>query len=375
MKIKTIYLGNNKSLCQRLVDESKYMEVTQIEHPLSALKMKGDIGLIILEESDSEDDGLWLTRFIKEHLDDSPVLLFAMSSTGDPGPYFRSGADDLISADTPAADIESRLLFLKQNDPNLRTYREEDSYTNRLPVWKRAFDIVFASLALLLLSPLFVLIALLIRFESKGKVFYAAKRIGTGYKTFDFFKFRSMYTGADKKVNALMAENQYSGKSDNPKKKNDVQERNSDGPLLLSDDEMITEQNHLEQKRIKQEASFFKLVNDPRITKVGRFIRNTSIDELPQLFNILKGDMSVVGNRPLPLYEAELLTTDQCVARFLAPAGLTGLWQVSKRGDSGSMSPDERKQLDIDYANNYSFLGDIRIILKTIPAMLQHENV
>ncbi len=117
------------------------------------------------------------------------------------------------------------------------------------------------------------------------------------------------------------------------------------------------------------------MANDPRITKVGRILRNTSIDELPQFINVLKGDMSIVGNRPLPLYEAELLTSDQWAKRFLAPAGITGLWQVTKRGGANVMSADERKQLDIEYAENYSFWYDIKILLKTIPAMLQHENV
>ena len=108
---------------------------------------------------------------------------------------------------------------------------------------------------------------------------------------------------------------------------------------------------------------------------MGRFIRKYSIDELPQLFNILKGDMSVVGNRPLPLYEAELLTSDEYVQRFMAPAGLTGLWLVEKRGDAGKMSAEERKQLDIKYAKEFSFRMDMRIIFKTFTAFIQKENV
>ena len=108
---------------------------------------------------------------------------------------------------------------------------------------------------------------------------------------------------------------------------------------------------------------------------MGRFIRKYSIDELPQLFNILKGDMSIVGNRPLPLYEAELLTSDEYVQRFMAPAGLTGLWQVEKRGDAGKMSAEERKQLDIKYAKEFSFRMDMMIIIKTFTAFIQKENV
>jgi len=113
---------------------------------------------------------------------------------------------------------------------------------------------------------------------------------------------------------------------------------------------------------------------------VGKFIRNTSIDELPQLINVLKGDMSIVGNRPLPVYEAELLTIEKMSKRFLAPAGITGLWQVELRGKGGDMSEDERKRLDNEYADhfagdNYSFWYDIGLILRTIPALLQKDTV
>ena len=121
--------------------------------------------------------------------------------------------------------------------------------------------------------------------------------------------------------------------------------------------------------------AFVKIENDPRITKVGRFIRKYSIDELPQLFNILKGDMSIVGNRPLPLYEAEKLTNDDCIDRFMAPAGLTGLWQVEGRGKGGNMSADERKQLDIKYGQTYNFILDMKIILRTFTAFIQKEDV
>jgi lipopolysaccharide/colanic/teichoic acid biosynthesis glycosyltransferase len=121
--------------------------------------------------------------------------------------------------------------------------------------------------------------------------------------------------------------------------------------------------------------TFVKIANDPRITKIGKFIRNSSIDELPQLFNVLKGDMSLVGNRPLPLYEAEQLTSDEWALRFLAPAGMTGLWQVTKRGKGGAMSVEERIGLDLTYAKNYSVWYDIQLILKTIPALFQKENV
>jgi len=202
-------------------------------------------------------------------------------------------------------------------------------------VSKRLFDILISSFALLTLSPLMLLIALAIVIESRGPVFYISKRAGRGYRIFKFYKFRTMVNGADKKVKDLAHLNQYD---------------ENGGPV------------------------FFKINNDPRVTRVGKFLRNTSLDELPQLLNVLLGDMSLVGNRPLPLYEAAKLTTDDYAARFMAPAGITGLWQVKKRGTK-EMSVEERISIDIDYADRCSFYTDLWIIVNTPSALLQKENV
>ncbi|MBC8034622.1 MAG: sugar transferase [Chitinophagaceae bacterium] len=202
--------------------------------------------------------------------------------------------------------------------------------------FKRLFDIITSGLSILILSPVFLIIAALIKMESKGPVFYIAQRAGKGYKIFRFYKFRTMVADADKKVNQLAHLNQYT--------------HAEDGPV------------------------FFKISNDPRITKIGAFLRNTSLDELPQLLNVFLGDMSLVGNRPLPLYEAATLTTDEHAARFMAPAGITGLWQIKKRGDS-NMSVEERISLDIDYAHKFSFAYDLWIMANTPTALLQKENV
>ena len=241
---------------------------------------------------------------------------------------------------------------------------------------------------MLSLSPLLLLTMLAIRLESKGAAVYRSKRVGSNYRVFDFLKFRSMYAGAEKQLKHYEQLNQYKFEKTTDEdggKLNISGDFLADGVLpdgnflvgdddvvLVSDDEVILEKEYIDQKSYEQENAFVKLENDPRITRVGRFIRKYSIDELPQLINILKGDMSVVGNRPLPLYEAERLTSDEYIDRFMAP---TGLWQVEKRGDSGSMSAEERKKLDIEYARDFSFGMDFRIILKTISAFVQKENV
>lgn len=151
-----------------------------------------------------------------------------------------------------------------------------------------------------------------------------------------------------------------------------------DQPFCL-DEEEVEENTHIQRQKQKQDKAFVKFENDPRITKVGHIIRKLSIDELPQLINVIRGDMSIVGNRPLPLYEAEMLTTDEWTDRFNGPAGITGLWQVEARGKTSKMSPEERKGLDnkyVEIANSkYSFWKDMWIILRTIPAVFQKENV
>ncbi len=259
---------------------------------------------------------------------------------------------------------------LKQQIAQIDLSQVEDK---PLPIWKRAFDLIVTGGLVLAISPLFLLVALAIKIDSKGPVFYASKRAGRGFRVFDFYKFRSMKVNADQQVKSMKGMNQYQNEEE------EVLQFLSptlgeDSTFLIGDDEHLTEEEFITRKREKSKNTFFKVKDDPRITRVGRFIRSTSIDELPQLFNVLKGDMSLVGNRPLPLYEAEKLTTDDHVLRFLAPAGITGYWQVNGRGKA-SVSEDDRKYLDVYYALHYNLRLDLEILWKTIPAALQEANV
>jgi lipopolysaccharide/colanic/teichoic acid biosynthesis glycosyltransferase len=233
--------------------------------------------------------------------------------------------------------IDFLKLFKKLSKEDEQNREEEIGF--KISKTKRLFDILVSGSLLLLASPILLLISIIIKLESKGPVFYISKRAGVGYKVFNFVKFRSMTVGADQELSKLMHLNQYENKDDN-----------GANPV------------------------FFKIKGDPRITKFGKFLRDSSLDELPQLINVLKGDMSIVGNRPLPLYEAQQLTKDQCALRFMAAAGITGLWQVTKRG-KGEMSEEERISLDVDYAKNNSFMKDMKLLLKTFPALVQEERV
>jgi lipopolysaccharide/colanic/teichoic acid biosynthesis glycosyltransferase len=251
--------------------------------------------------------------------------------------------DDILDLNRHTINYSSKIGFLRQariNEHAMEACRKK----NMLHFKKRSFfllikrgvDILLASLAIILLAPFFIIIAIAIKLESRGPVFYNAPRAGRCFKIFKFYKFRTMVNNADKKIEALAHMNQYDGNEAGPK--------------------------------------FFKIVNDPRVTRLGKFLRNSSLDELPQLFNVIKGDMSIVGNRPLPLYEAETLTTDEFMERFNAPAGITGLWQVKKRGNK-DMSVEERINLDISYARNTSWLMDVGIIARTPMALFQKSNV
>ena len=239
--------------------------------------------------------------------------------------------------------IEKKVQFLlkyKQNtsSPKLlevHTFRQLKEDNSRLMFFKRMFDITISLILLVLLIPLFILVGLAIKVGSRGPIFYVSKRAGRHYKVFSMIKFRSMCNGADQALNEI---------------------------------------SHLNMYGVKNGASaFVKIKDDPRVSQVGKFLRKTSIDELPQLFNVLMGHMSIVGNRPLPLYEAEKLLVNDYVSRFDAPAGITGLWQVIKN-EKPDLSEQDRIDLDIKYAKEFSFLNDLSIILKTPAALLQNQN-
>lgn len=249
---------------------------------------------------------------------------------------------------------------------------------SRLPLSKRIFDILVSFILLILLLPLFLIVGLLIRMESKGPIFYYSHRVGMNYHIFKFYKFRSMRTDADSLVEKLKHLNAYQkGNSSNtfeePFSRDKILTLDPDR-VRINDTGLIGKDEYEAKKLENSFNAYVKFENDPRITKVGRLIRNLSIDELPQLYNILIGDMSLVGNRPLPLYEAEQLTTDETIGRFMGPAGLTGLWQVTERGKKG-VDAASRCQLDIQYAKEHNFWLDIKILAKTPLAAIQHENV
>lgn len=200
---------------------------------------------------------------------------------------------------------------------------------------KRSFDLVVSSILVLMLSPLFLLVAALIATSSRGGVFFRQDRVGKNGKIFKMLKFRSMAADSDDRVHQEMVK------------------AAAEANKLLGDDEEEVIQLH-------------KPEDDPRITGIGRWLRKYSIDELPQLLNVIKGEMSLVGPRPVPSYEPEVWD-DWMNKRLLVTPGMSGLWQVSGRSQ---LSYYEMIKLDLYYIENWSLLLDLSILVRTIPAVL-----
>ncbi|MDB5009613.1 MAG: pssY [Mucilaginibacter sp.] len=329
--------------------------------------------------------GLALTGILKKkNLPNVPLFLIVNHLNANLRKLaLNAGIVDVFKLPLKADRIEKKITFIINNWDQLKNNLQPQTLpVKSIEFSKRAFDIFFAGIALLIFSPILLIIYTLIRLESKGPAFYYSLRVGTGYRVFKFYKFRSMFVNADKRIKDFKHLNQYNIDGSNEQTETALNNSlcaecmayNKCQYPLYADNINWCEKDFMYSKKANPGSAFFKIKNDPRITRVGNFIRNTSIDELPQLWNVIIGDMSIVGNRPLPLYEAEKLTTDKYVLRFSAPAGITGLWQVEKRG-KGEMSEEDRLMLDNVYAQNHSFKNDIKLIIRTIPALLQKENV
>lgn len=193
---------------------------------------------------------------------------------------------------------------------------------------KRVIDVIFASIALILLSPVFAIIAIAIKIDSKGPVFFAHKRIGKNGNIIKLYKFRSMVINAEKLIKSFTPE------------------------------------------QMREYKENYKLTNDPRITKVGKFLRKTSLDELPQLINIINGDLSIIGPRPVVADELEKYGTNKDKFLSVTP-GLTGYWAANGRSNT---TYEQRMEMELYYIDNLSLKMDIKVFFKTILSVVKKEG-
>ena len=395
--LKLVYIGNSKGPIEML-SANEHLSITVQRNTLAAeiyLKSGQIPDAILCEMTLSGGDGIRMHEWVRQRKELNHVSFMLVTHEFKEDLYkdaFKKRIDDYFVIPLPKVEsLIGRIEYLKEYrlkivplEPEL-----EREITYHMPLSKRIFDILMASTALIVLSPLLLLVMLAIRIESKGKVYYTSRRVGR--VPFDFYKLRSMRQGADADLAKLAKDkNQYNTASEKSEidfgirceECSKLPEGKFCSPIIHIGTHDICESSYHRQKKEidKSKSAFIKIVNDPRITKVGKIIRNTSIDELPQLINVIKGDMSIVGNRPLPVYEAEQITKGDMSRRFLAPAGITGLWQVELRGKGGDMSEEERKRLDNVYSDhfigrNYSFWYDFKLILRTFRALFQKDTV
>lgn len=227
-------------------------------------------------------------------------------------------------------------MAVKNTELSENLYYAETQFSKRLKIKsylfiKRLFDFLASLAALILLSPLMLILAILVYLDDPGKVFYGHLRIGKNGKPFKVWKFRSMYMNADKMIDLLTPE------------------------------------------QAKQYYTEFKIDNDPRITKIGNFLRKTSLDELPQLFNVLCNDMSLVGPRPLIESEIQTYYADMYDTLLAVKPGVTGYWQAYARNNATYQS-GERQKMEMYYVHNASLWLDIKILFKTIGSVLKKQG-
>lgn len=215
-------------------------------------------------------------------------------------------------------------------EANMSRHNMREIYQRKSAVYKlikRLMDVLLSAAALVVLSPVFLITAVAIKCEDNGPVFFAQQRAGKDMKPFRMYKFRSMYVNADEKLSEMMKDNEQTGHA-------------------------------------------FKIKNDPRITKTGKVIRRFSIDELPQLINIIKGDMSIVGPRPILTFQMEECSQYER-QRLVVQPGLTCYWQI---GGRANIKWDEWVELDLDYIEDMSLWTDIKMIVKTVPAVFVSDG-
>lgn len=227
-------------------------------------------------------------------------------------------------------------MAVKNTELSENLYYAETQFSKRLKTKsylfiKRLFDFLASLAALILLSPLMLILAILVYLDDPGKVFYGHLRIGKNGKPFKVWKFRSMYMNADKMIDLLTPE------------------------------------------QAKQYYTEFKIDNDPRITKIGNFLRKTRLDELPQLFNVLCNDMSLVGPRPLIESEIQTYYADMYDTLLAVKPGVTGYWQAYARNNATYQS-GERQKMEMYYVHNASLWLDIKILFKTIGSVLKKQG-
>jgi len=354
-KLRILHLGPDPEFSSPIFVDNYQIEITTLDNVFSVCRWVAENGFpdaVICEQKLPVGEGIgfhdfWIEQFDPEH--QIPFLLLDDEKVPDAAEKaLQKKIDAVYIKPVTAETLVSRILALKNEKIKIistLSTRTIVSTCYKTPFLKRTIDIVTASLILLIISPFLLIFAIAIRLESRGRIYYISKRVGSGYNLFDFYQLRTMYTSSGKRLKEITHLN-----------------HNTKGASAS-----------IPENSLQQEQS------DPRISKVGRVLRKLHFDELPQLVNVIKGDLSIVGNRPLKIYDAELLTSEDLTHRMYGPAGITGLWKLKSRRRLKRMSNEERRALDNKYykiaRRKFSVWSDLWIIARTIPFVLRRGNV
>jgi exopolysaccharide biosynthesis polyprenyl glycosylphosphotransferase len=388
-----VYLGSNARTQERLKyipgqlvrTTNAYKEAAQICTPHVA----NEHFLVFFERNVRSEDITAITYLRKKCRNVYIILMTDTMNQEDREVYMKCGINDTIHQEASVTELNKKIQFISERE-NILFDDEAPKYgilKFKIPIWKRMFDIIFSSIAIIILSPVFILTAIAIKLESKGPILFKSKRVGTNYTIFDFLKFRSMYTDAEQRLSELSKDrNQYAETNDKEESKATITAPLGDQAemsmmdmglesgmmigdeeiMLVGDDFVVAESDFAKKKEEEINNAFVKIENDPRVTKVGRFIRKYSIDELPQLFNILVGQMSLVGPRPERPQFVEKFKEEipRYMIKHQVRPGLTGWAQIN--GLRGDTAIDRRIEYDLYYIENWTLELDIKILFLTI---------
>ena len=349
--IGVVYLGSNPKTEERL----RYIPGRLVQYTRNykdaasacSTHVRNEHFIVFYEQGEQDADINAINYLKKKNKHIYIILLTKELTAENRSVYQKSGINDTLDCNASITELNKKIQFISDRE-NMLFDDQQPKYRMlrfKIPLWKRVFDVLFAIIVLILTSPIFILTAIAIRLESKGPVIFKSKRVGANYTIFNFLKFRSMYQDAEERLKEVAKEagNQYAEMSKKAEKtpmsmpdfgmggnmmiSDDTDMMIADDEVMLvGDDFVISETDYSKEKKEEINNAFVKIENDP-------------------------------------------------IDRFMAPAGLTGLWQVEERGKGGMMSAEERKQLDIKYGQTYNFWLDMKILFRTFFAFVQKENV
>jgi lipopolysaccharide/colanic/teichoic acid biosynthesis glycosyltransferase len=394
--LNIIFLGStpeafNQFKSSSLFNVTHYSHLHEVERKLQSTI---EIEAIIAEASLQDMDGIHAYDYLKRKnvIADIPFILIDLKDNQELfNKAFRAGIHDYYLSPIEPEKIYRQLHYFQKHPEIFKARQNNISEKSsdvelimfKSPIAKRLFDLLAAIVLVVLLSPLMLILAILIKIDSKGPSFEVSTRVGSNFNRFNLIRFRTMRSDADEIFSKedLSKLNMHRTEAIDkcPKCAELPNGQHCSAITYGEDGEIICE--HLRYLRKSAQVQQINFEPDPRVTKVGSFLRKNGLDKLPVLFNIIKGDMSFVGNEPLPVYEADTLSIDNKkmggagYKRFHAAAGLTGPWQVELRGKRGELSVEERISVEAKYAENNSFWGDIKLIFRTVKVFIQRGDV